>query len=210
MGGWNSGRSGGRPTADSCLQIDLAALLRNGRIREGDYVTGSLRWTCRGEPSGSVSYACNMFDPHRATLRLNYTRGPDEQREQVEQTIALRFTTPHYGGRRWWMICPYQHMRVSKLYLPPNGDRFASRQAWRLGYRIQRVPHHERPLERLFKLQAKLGCELGYGNWPSRPKGMWHRTYARELKRFNRAEHELGAVWGSYMERSMKRVIGNA
>jgi hypothetical protein len=42
---------------------------------------------------------------------------------------------PHYGGRRWWFICPIKKIRVAKLYLPPGATQFASRKAHDLTYR---------------------------------------------------------------------------
>ena len=38
---------------------------------------------------------------------------------------------------RGWL--PATRRRVAKLWLPKGGDRFASRQAWRLGYAVQRM-----------------------------------------------------------------------
>lgn len=136
MGGFGSGRWGGRPTADGAKKIDLAWMLRTGKAKPGQWLSGWISWTCRGQDSGSISYSANMVDPYASTLELSYWLGSGENRESVEQIVRLVFTEPNYGGRRWWMVCPYSHRRVAKLYLPGGGDRFASRQAWRLGWAI--------------------------------------------------------------------------
>jgi hypothetical protein len=183
MGGFGSGRYGGRPTADMSLRIDLAWMIRSRRAVPGTLMSGSLHWTCGGEPSGSIGYTADMRDTDCARLILDYTRGSGDRREHVRQDIRLTFTVPHYGGKRWWMICPYRHTRVGKLYLPNGGDRFASRQAWRLGYRCQRIASHDRASERLFRYQRKMGCEQGVDAFPRRPKGMWHRTWKRHRER---------------------------
>lgn len=138
----------------------------------------------------SLSLPMNV-QPGDFFIRLN---GRDD-REHVEQKIRLVFTEPHYGGRRWWMVCPYRHIRAAKLYMPNGGDRFASRKAWRLAYQSQRVAHRDRAFEKLFRLQRKLGCEQGYDSFIRRPKGMWHRTFDRPLERFE----ELDAVCGAEM-----------
>ena len=84
------------------------------------------------------------------------------------------------------MVCPYHHCRVSKLYKPGGGDRFASRKAWRLGYQSQRVTKRDQATEALFRLQRKLGSDVGWGGHrPSRPKGMWQRTFERHLKHYD-------------------------
>ncbi len=91
------------------------------------------------------------------------------------------------------MVCPYRGGRVGKLYLPPGGDRFASRKAWRIGYQSQRNAPRDAAFERLFRLQRKLGCEPGWGIYPMRPKGMWQQTFERHMDEFWRLD-ELCAV----------------
>jgi hypothetical protein len=204
MGGYFSGRHGGRPTAEASLRIDLAWMLRTGRAREGAWLSGNLSWSCRGEPSGSIGYQAIMHEVGEERLELSYTRGSGDDRERVQQTVRLCHTVPHYGGKRWWMICPYRHIRVGKLYLPPGGDRFASRQAWRLGYHIQRVGPLDKAGERLFRFQRKLGCEQGLGAFPRRPKGMWHRTWERHLERF----WELEEAADAELAIGMARILG--
>lgn len=190
MGGWNSGRSSGRPTADLSLRVDIAWMVRTGRARPGAYVSGTLSWSYgRDDPAGSISYKCNMVDCYNSNLTLNYTRGSGVDKESVEQVIRLVFTEPHYGGKRWWMVCPYRGIRVGKLYLPGGGDRFASRKAWRLGYQSQRIAERDRPFEALFRLQKKLGGTQGWeGGLDRRPKGMWHRTYERHWDEYHRLD----------------------
>jgi hypothetical protein len=168
-------------------------MLRTGRAKEGAWLSGSLHWTCGGEPSGSISYQAVMDEPGDERLELSYTRSGRDEREDVRQTVRLCSIMPNYGGKRWWMICPYRHIRVGKLYLPPGGDRFASRQAWRLGYDCQRIAKHDRASERLFRLQRKLGCEPGVGAFPRRPKGMWQRTWERHLERYWELDVECAA-----------------
>lgn len=185
MGGFGSGRHGGRPTADASRRIDLAWMMRNGLAVPGADGTGVLRWTCGGEPSGSISFRALLSEAGHERLVLDYTREADGQQEKVLQTIHLTSTRPKFGGKRWWMICPYQGHRIGKLYMPPGGDRFASRKAWGLGYRSQRLAARDRPFEALFRLQKRLGCEEGWGNWISRPKGMHYRTFERHLEEFD-------------------------
>ena len=205
MGGWGSGRTGGQPTADMSKRIDLAWMLREEKAIAGQWVRSSLSWTCGGTPAGSIGYVADMTDPHASELRLSFSRGSGESREQVEQTVRLTFTEPHFGGRRWWMVCPYSGRRMGKLYLPNGGDRFASREAWRLGYHSQRVAARDRPFEKLFQLQRKLGCEQGYDSYIRKPKGMWQRTFERHLERFN----ELDELCGVEMATMVLRLGGD-
>jgi hypothetical protein len=74
-------------------------------------------------------------------------------------TVSLVTTVPHYGGRRWWFICPSMKARCSKLYLPLGAITFASRQAYGLTYHsCQRSFRPDRALrstERLARQMAK-------------------------------------------------------
>jgi hypothetical protein len=201
MGGFGSGRYGGRPTADMSKKIDLAWMIRTGRATPGQWISGGLSWNCGGQSAGSVSYVANMEDLDDAYLQLNYWRGSGDEKEHLEQKIRLVFTELNFGGRRWWMICPYSGRRVAKLYLPNGGDRFAGRRAWRLAYNSQRVAHRDRVFEKLFRLQRKLGCPQGWDSWISRPKGMWNRTFERHLEEFERLDGECGAQMAMFVLR---------
>lgn len=201
MGGWGSGRHGGRPTADMSKKVDLAWMIHSGKAMPGQWISGSLSWSCGGQSAGWIRYSANMEDPYNSELVLTYSRGSGEDREQVEQRIRLVFTEPNFGGRRWWMVCPYKHIRVGKLYLPNGGDRFASRKAWRLAYNSQRVAHRDRPFEKLFRLQRKLGCPQSWDSFIRRPKGMWHRTFDRYLERYEELDAECGAEMAMFVVR---------
>ena len=63
MGGYGSGRQSGRPTADASLRIDLAWMLRTGRLRENQHLVGALHRQCGGRESGSISYRAAMHEP---------------------------------------------------------------------------------------------------------------------------------------------------
>ena len=63
-------------------------------------------------------------------LRLRY----NADGERVDCMVRLVSTRPNYGGRRWWFVCPLVGRRVAKLYLPPGGRLFGSREAYGLTY----------------------------------------------------------------------------
>ena len=77
-----------------------------------------------------------MIDPEAAWLKLTYTASGNP----MDYRVRLVTTQPTYGGRRWWFMCPLAFMagapprRVAKLYLPPGGRYFGSREAYRLTY----------------------------------------------------------------------------
>ena len=211
MGGWGSGRQGGRPIAEDALFVELQWMLRTGRAKPGKLISGELSWTRGGHRSGCIGYTCNMIDEASASLTLRYTRTAGGGKpEKVEQHIWLTTTRPNYGGQRWWMICPYGGGRAAKLFLPGNGDRFASRKAWRLGYRSQREPKRDRPFSELFKLQRRLGCYEGWEQPIRRPKGMWQRTFEKHEQRYweldEKCSYEMMTMMGKL--RAIKTSIG--
>jgi hypothetical protein len=202
MGGWGSGRHGGRPAVEDGLTVDIGLMLRRGWAKDGALGSGSLSWSRNGEPFATIGHRYDLTDPDNAHLTLHYTRTPHGGLpEQVEQRIRLSWTRPNYGGRRWWMICPYSGRRVAKLHLPPGGDRFASRLRWRLPYRSQRSAHRDRPFDRLFRLQRQLGSPEGWEAGLRRPKGMWNRTYERHLERYWQLDEQCSAEMMTVMSR---------
>lgn len=178
-------------------------MIRTQRVIPGSHITSRLYWTRGGEPSGDISYAAIMDEPGSERLILTYTRDNGGEKESVRQEVRLVWTQPNYGGRRWWMICPYRGVRCSKLFMPGNGDRFASRKAWRMAYASQRSAWHDKPFERLNRVQRKLGCREGHDEYIYRPKGMWHRTFARHLAEYEAAQDQCDGVFAGMMSRIM-------
>jgi hypothetical protein len=62
------------------------------------------------------------------------------QHESAAYRVGLTTTRPHFGGRRWWFVCPLGvdgrpcGRRVGKLYLPPAGRYFGCRHCHGLTY----------------------------------------------------------------------------
>jgi hypothetical protein len=77
--------------------------------------------------------------------------------QQFCHWVSLCSTVPHYGGRRWWFICPVKKIRIAKLYLPPGATRFASRQAYSLTYRSCQRPFR---LERVRRRTERLARQM--------------------------------------------------
>jgi hypothetical protein len=80
-----------------------------------------------------------------------------------------------------------------KLYLPSGAYTFASRQAYRLGYRSQRESPRDRSLSRAFALRAKIGDKGGIDDYIRKPKGMHTRTFDRARERIYAAEEIVDA-----------------
>jgi hypothetical protein len=193
MGSSLSGRRDGKPLVEDCLTIDLALLMRLGPIGEGQAGSGEFHWSIEGQPIGSIRFRLDFRDTNNAALILYFNVSqPDGEHNPKKQTIMLIATPQHFGGRRWWLRCPVTGERVRTLQLPPNGDHFASRDAWGLAYRVERLNRFDRPFEKMFRLQRKLGGLQGLAAGAERPKGMWGRTYAWHIARLER--HDAACI----------------
>lgn len=91
-----------------------------------------------GETTSSIGYEVRTQETS-GWIRLQYTfkSGPNEGRK-IDYKIPLVTTRPHFGGLRWWFVCPGQHCggrRVGKIYLPYGQLYYLCRHCHDLVYR---------------------------------------------------------------------------
>jgi len=117
---------------EASLVLSVSTLARAGVLLAGERTGGLWGWTYEGEerPHAIVSYEADFTEPDYPWVRLRYAVGS----ERVECMVRLVSTRPNYGGRRWWFLCPLVGRRAAKLYLPPGGRLFGSREAYGLTY----------------------------------------------------------------------------
>jgi len=128
MGGWGSGWQGPKKyVVEDCLVLSIKELTRAGLLKTG-CPSGSWCWRSGDKTVATVKLDLSIY-PDRGTIWLTNAAGAPMH------TVSLVTTVPHYGGRRWWFICPIKKIRVAKLYLPSGATMFASRQAYDLTYR---------------------------------------------------------------------------
>ena len=139
MGGYGSGWQGAKKaTVEGSLVLTAASLVRKQALMAGAWTSGSWGWTYDGEdkPHATIGYEVDLSEQDNAWLRLHYRRNG----EPVDYRVRLVTSTPHYGGLRWWFICPLVRndgrppRRVAKLYLPSGGKYFGSREGYGLTY----------------------------------------------------------------------------
>jgi hypothetical protein len=134
MGGYGSGRRyDKKTTVEDCRALDIC-VLHPGRIRQREAShAGVLTWRdADGEGSGSVGFGLQT-EAGASWLRLHYTVRGDTP---VHYRVQLETTPVHFGGERWWFLCPAAGCgrRVRKLYLGPSGTYFACRHCYNLTY----------------------------------------------------------------------------
>jgi hypothetical protein len=134
-------------------------------------------------------------DPWNCWLRLRFSMADYWTGEEVEIDDKIRLTTtrPHFGGFRFWFVCPRTIRRCRQLLLPLGARHFLSRRAYGLGYACQREREHDRALRRVRKLRLRLGGDLGDGEHPDKPKRMRWTTYDRLIAELDAAERVADA-----------------
>ncbi len=208
MGGYGSGRSGGRATTDIGLTLSLPKLMRDRLFRPGCAWGGSLVWTntTTGEQVGSVGYEAHLGE-ESGRVRLYYTTTRwGGERHESDYWVGLTTTPQPFGGRRWWFVCPRTGRRVLKLHLPSGALTFASRRAYRLAYRCQRETPYDRALRRAFKLRDRLGADGGIGDYVAKPRWMRMKTYDRKLEEIWQAEGVVDGYLSVFLGKLNRRI----
>jgi len=202
MGGFNSGRHGGKTCTADKLALDVRRLQRDGFLRSG--LSFGWHWTLRGEKVGNIDI---RTDADRVSLNYRQRTNGGEWVD-MNYPVRLAWTPCNYGGQRAWWLCPAVGCgrRVAVLY---GGAVFACRHCHRLAYRSQREAPDDRATRRADKLRDRLGWEAGILNGEGwKPKGMHWRTYGR-MKASHDA-HVMQALAGmaAKLGLSMQRLNG--
>lgn len=167
---------------ENAVCLDLRAFKRSGLMVPGEAVDGVLPVFrhLSHSPAGEVYLTCHVHDRERGalTLKFNLRHGwPIEQ----HVTLVSAARVP-YGGRQWYFICPQTGARACRLYLPPDGERFLSREAHGLRYASEHGAQDTNDILRTCRLYARIAGEAppngALSPPPPRPKGMHAATYA--------------------------------
>lgn len=179
MGGWGSGRQGGRVTIEGCGSCRLAIKDLGHLLRSPD---NSSVWMNYGRGGEHLLTVVVKARPDQGYVRLQHPSRASDRAEQMDYTVGLSWTVPRFGGRRWWFICPVSKRRCAVLYLPRGAYRFGSAKAYGLAYAVTRMEEHDRLWQRMEKIARRLGDKHPDPEIPPRkPKRMWKATYDRLL-----------------------------
>jgi hypothetical protein len=131
-----------RPTKKDVVEdyrhLDANRWMREGILLPGVHHSGGWSWfrdAERKERAASIDYEVNTLE-NPPWLRLQYTF--TERQDHLDYRVGLTVTRPHFGGLRWWFICPLVvnrrpcGRRVGKLYL--SGRYFGCRHCHNLTY----------------------------------------------------------------------------
>lgn len=191
MGGYNSGRQGGKRSTDNMRALDVNGLQRAGRLKPGHSFDWS--WTRRGQVVASIYI--QSFPGH---LNLSYrTRSSDGCWQDKNHAVRLTWTSCNYGGERALWVCPGLGCgrRVGVLF---GGKMYLCRHCQNLAYASQWETPGDRALRRANKLRQQLGWVPGIAHGAGdRPARMHWRTYNRLRLEYFR---QSNAVFASMAE----------
>jgi hypothetical protein len=213
MGGLGSGRpaGSGRRTIESCRNLDICELQRNGSLQTG--CCSVVEWQRSGETIASIGLG---FDGARLILSYR-SRDSDGVWQDILEPVEVERRPCRLGGQRPYFVCPgisngnACRRRVLKLYGP--GRYFLCRHCNRLAYASQSEAAFDRAKRRVSKLRRQLRDESEQDSGlPTRPKGMWNQTYVRLTNKLVAAEdvvdrefmRSLGAVAARLDNRNRK------
>ena len=136
---------------------------------------------------GAVFYL-NLAFPWLHGMRL--TANSLDLKLVTGRTIIVPLVSAGCGvvGQRMRLECPLCARRVCTLYHVRG--RVACRRCHRLWYAAQRSSSYGRKALAKWKIRRKLGDygQLWAAKYPSKPRGMWRRTYARHCAALARIE----------------------
>lgn len=188
-----------RPHIESALRLNLASLFEAGALKVGGDTSGLWQWSRAGEKVAGVGYEASLGETD-GTLRLSYAWTYDGESKDVTCTIPLSSVGLHYGGRRWYLHCPYTDRRALMLYKWPSLERFCHRTAVRPmpTYASQRAGGCDRIISQRWALRHRLGDQVSdlFGE-PFKPKWMRWRTFERYAAR----DAELAERESAYLQR---------
>jgi hypothetical protein len=138
-----------RQTVEGCFALDATKLVRSGVLRQPFGTESVYVWR---DGLGRPVQAVRVLVSRPGVLRLQY----EVHGREMDMTVGLRTTPCRFGGYRYWFLCPGRSLVhgcgfcVSRLYLPPEGQRFACRICWNLTY--ESAQRHDSRVDRLRKL----------------------------------------------------------
>lgn len=178
-------------------------MFRVRALQPGCQTSGGWQWTRDGEKTASIGYRATLDDAS-GTLTLEYTQGTGDERKAITCTLALESLPCHYGGRRWFVRCPYTHRRAWKLYKWNGIDQFCHRDAIRPRptYRTQRLGGGDRIMGQRWAIRRKLRDDFSdlFGE-PCKPKRMHWRTFERYAARDTELANREWAYFGRLLGR---------
>jgi hypothetical protein len=133
-----------KTTVEECRALSLVWLRKNGYLRPG-VRTGIIQWKNGiGNVIGSITLQSSISiveGQDDGFVRLSYTiTNAEGIKTSLDYQVGLATTPCHYGGVRYWFVCPLARngqscrRRTTRLFLPGGATHFGCRVCYDLTY----------------------------------------------------------------------------
>ena len=135
-----------RSTTNECKSISVK-FLNEYHYFDGYVRSGGMKWSRNGEETGSIGFVISIIEGDEY-IRFQYSQTDrhTDEKTSFDYKARLEWTPCHFGGRRWWFICPLVvngnvcNRRVGVLYLG-SGKYFGCRHCHNLTYESSKESH---------------------------------------------------------------------
>lgn len=167
VGGFGSGRRTTRNTTDECIEIRLPYLKRLGMVKRHCMHRQILTWRCNGRVSAQLTLVAdvNCHEPFPCLKINGWAFG-----NNVDCMVWLDCQPMHFGGERWYALCPKTGKRCTTLVLPPGRSHFASVSGWGIAYGSQRECKVHRAFRAIDKATSRVTALSKYARSSTREK----------------------------------------
>ena len=177
MGGFGSGRRSNRFTTDDCIQLKLTDLRRLGMIKRHCMHRRERTWYLDGKVVAQLTLVSDVDcrEPYPCLKITGQARG-----ERINCLVLLDNQPMHFGGERWYALCPSTGKRCTTLVLPPSSTHFASVAGWDTVYGSQRECRVHRAHRAIYVASTRLKALSKYAR-KSTKEGLWSRISSRHV-----------------------------
>ena len=126
-----------KPTVEEVREIDIHSFQDKRVFDLGWGMTWTITWSRRGQPTGSVGYRLERDGDGSIAVHFDYrVTLKNMEPRACSYTVRIVTTRCHFGGRRYWFVCPNPlcGRRCRFLYLGGSTSRFECRECQRLSY----------------------------------------------------------------------------
>lgn len=167
MGGYGSGRHTNRATTDECITIRLPDLKRLGMVKRHCMNRQALTWRCDGHITAQLTIVSDVHCRERFPC-IKITGHAFWQK--IDCVVSLKSCPMHFGGERWYAVCPKTGKHCTTLVLPPGKTHFASVSGWDVAYGSQRECEVHRAYRAIDNASSSLRTLSKYARKPTRER----------------------------------------
>ncbi len=173
-------------TTEDLLRLSIFSLTKTWDFNNESQISGISVWKTNQQVTARISYCISLTKNPYLEFHFSCNREP------ISYKMNLTTTTPFYGGKRWWFVCPVTEKRCAVLYFSDTYRKFVSRQAFdHLPYRSQNECIINRAIRKKHKLQDRYCKEGSYDTYFPKPKHMHKTTYFKLLDQLNHADSHV-------------------